>query len=176
MLSKIYRKSILTLTLALVYAFFVSTGWAFPASDFSLKSLDGQTISSSSLRGKVVVLAFGASWLPLSKSHVLGIQKLADQYSGHGVEVFWVSTDSASPKSKNFATDDQVRTFAERNGLRVKVLRDPDGVVSKTLGVDQLPAVVVIDKQGNAVDAPVGGIDSNNNFADRVSMLLSKAF
>ncbi|MDQ2856560.1 MAG: TlpA family protein disulfide reductase, partial [Acidobacteriota bacterium] len=32
--------------------------------EFSLRSIDGQTITSSSLRGEVVVLAFGASWLP----------------------------------------------------------------------------------------------------------------
>ena len=34
--------------------------------DFSLRSIDGQTVTSDSLRGEIVVLAFGASWLPLS--------------------------------------------------------------------------------------------------------------
>src|SRR5688572_24952107 len=38
--------------------------------DFSLRSIDGQTVSSESLRGEVVVLAFGASWLPLSKTQL----------------------------------------------------------------------------------------------------------
>lgn len=175
MLFRIYRKSILATALLFIYTSLVSIVWAVQANDFSLRSLDGQTISSSSLRGKVVVLAVGASWLPLSRSQALGIQKLSDDHSAQGVEVFWVSTDSVSPQSKNFATDEQVRAFAVRNRLRIKILRDPDGAVSKTLGVDQLPAVVVIDKQGNIVDAPIGGIDSNNNFIDRVSALLSKA-
>ena len=75
-------------------------GGAAPV-DFSLKSTDGQTITSESLRGEVVVLAFGASWLPLSKNQLQGIRKLADEYSDRGVVVYWVSTESEDPKSKN---------------------------------------------------------------------------
>src|SRR5881296_1126088 len=74
------------------------------AVDFSLRSTDGQTITSESLRGEVVVLAFGASWLPLSKAQLQGIRKLADEYSERGVVVYWVSTESEDPKSKNFAS------------------------------------------------------------------------
>jgi hypothetical protein len=42
--------------------------------EFSLRSVDGQTVSSASLRGEVVVLAFGASWLPLSKTQLQGVR------------------------------------------------------------------------------------------------------
>ena len=118
--------------------------------DFSLRSIDGQTITSDSLRGEVVVLAFGASWLPLSKTQLQGIRKLADEYSDRGVVVYWVSTESEDPKSKNFASDDQLRAFAQKYGLKVTVLRDPDGAISKKFGIDQLPSIVIIDKQGNA--------------------------
>src|SRR3954468_9204280 len=69
---------------------------------FSLKSIDGQTVTSDSLRGETVVLAFGASWLPLSKTQLQGIKKFADEYSGKGVVVYWVSTESEDPKSKNY--------------------------------------------------------------------------
>ena len=71
--------------------------------DFSLRSTDGQTVTSESLRGEVVVLAFGASWLPLSKTQLQGVRKLADEYSNRGVVVYWVSTESADPKSKSTA-------------------------------------------------------------------------
>ena len=53
------------------------------------------------------------------------------------------------PKSKNHASDEQLKAFAQKYGLKVTVLRDPDGAVSKKLGVDQLPAIVILDKQGN---------------------------
>jgi peroxiredoxin len=142
--------------------------------EFSLRSIDGQTITSESLRGEVVVLAFGASWLPLSKTQLQGVRKLADEYAGRGVVVYWVSTESEDPKSKNYATDEQVRAFAQKYGLKVTVLRDPNGVVGKKLGVDQLPSIVILDKQGNPVGPPIGGLDPNGNLATQLAPILDK--
>jgi peroxiredoxin len=141
---------------------------------FSLRSIDGQTISSDSLRGEVVVLAFGASWLPLSKTQLQGVRKLADEYSDRGVVVYWVSTESDDPKSKNYASDDQLKAFAQKYGLKVTVLRDPDGAVSKKLGVDQLPAIVIIDKEGNPVGEPIRGLDPSGNLAGQLASRLDK--
>ncbi len=142
--------------------------------EFSLRSVDGQTVTSNSLRGEVVVLAFGASWLPLSKTQLQGVRKLADEYSDRGVVVYWVSTESEDPKSKNFASDGQLRAFAQKYGLKVTVLRDPDGVVSKKFGVDQLPSTIIVDKQGNMVGAPIEGLDPNGNLAGQLASLLDK--
>lgn len=142
--------------------------------DFSLRSVDGQTVTSNSLRGEVVVLAFGASWLPLSKTQLQGVRKFADEYSNKGVVVYWVSTESDNSKSKNFASDDQLRAFAQKYGLKVTVLRDPDGVISKKLGVDQLPSIVILDKQGNVSGAPIGGLDPNGNLSTQLASRLDK--
>ena len=141
--------------------------------EFSLHTIDGQTITSDSLRGEVVVLAFGASWLPLSKTQLQGVRKLADQYSDRGVVVYWVSTESEDPKSKNFASNEQLRAFAQKYGLKVTVLRDPDGVTSKKFGIDQLPSIVILDKQGNASE-PIGGLDPNGNLASQLASRLDK--
>jgi peroxiredoxin len=144
------------------------------AAQFSLRSIDGQTVTSDSLRGEVVVLAFGASWLPLSKTQLQGVRKLADQYSDRGVVVYWVSTESEDSKSKNYASDDQLRSFSQRYGLKVTVLRDPDGGVSKKMGVDQLPSIVILDKQGNIVGNPIGGLDPGGNLAGQLADRLDK--
>lgn len=141
---------------------------------FSLRSIDGQTVTSESLRGEVVVLAFGASWLPLSKAQLQGIRKLADQYSDRGVVVYWVSAESEDPKSKNFASDEQLRAFAQKYGLKVTVLRDPEGQVSKKMGIDQLPSLIILDKQGNIVGEPVGGLDAAGNVVGQLSDRLQK--
>jgi peroxiredoxin len=170
------RKSLLALFAAallgasLVVAQDKGTG---PA-EFSLRSIDGQTVTSQSLRGEVVVLAFGASWLPLSKTQLQGIRKLADEYADRGVVVYWVSTESEDPKSKNYASDEQLRGFAQRYGLKVTVLRDPDGAVSKKFGIDQLPSIVILDKQGNPVGEPIGGLDPNGNLAGQLASRLDK--
>lgn len=141
--------------------------------NFSLRTTDGQTITSDSLRGEPVVLAFGASWLPLSKAQLQGVRKLADEYSDRGLVVYWVSTESEDPKSKNYASDDNLRAFAQKYGLKVTVLRDPDGATSKKFGVDQLPSFVIIDKHGVASE-PIGGLDPNGNLANQLSERLDK--
>jgi peroxiredoxin len=141
------------------------------APEFSLRAIDGETVTSSSLRGEVVVLAFGASWLPLTRNQMEAVKKLADQYAGRGVAVYWVSTESDSPKSKNYASDEQLRALAQK--YKATVLRDPDDAVSKRLGVDQLPMIVIIDKQGNVADK-IGGMDPNADLAKQLAERLNK--
>jgi peroxiredoxin len=142
--------------------------------DFSMRSIDAQTITAESLRGEVVVLAFGASWLPLSRAQLQGFRKLADEYSNRGVVVYFVSTESEDEKSKNFASDAQLRAFANKYGLKVTVLRDPDGTVSKSMGVDQLPSIIILDKQGNILGEPIRGLDPTGNLAGQLASRLDK--
>lgn len=165
------RKSLLALSLLVMLG--SSLVFAQNQVEFSLRTIDGQTITSDSLRGEVVVMAFGASWLPLSKTQLQGVRKLADEYSDRGVVVYWVSTESVDPKSKNFASDDQLRAFATKYGLKVTVLRDPDGATSKKFGVDQLPSFVIIDKHGSAGE-PIGGLDPNGNLASQLAERLDR--
>jgi peroxiredoxin len=139
-----------------------------------MRSLDGQTITSASLRGEVVVLAFGASWLPLSRAQLQGVRKFADEYADRGVVVYWVSTESENPKSKNYAPDEQLRGFARKYGLNVTVLRDPEGTVSKKLGADQLPSIVILDKQGQLLGEPIKGLDPEGNLAAQLAKQLDK--
>ncbi|HVG33567.1 MAG TPA: redoxin domain-containing protein [Pyrinomonadaceae bacterium] len=137
--------------------------------EFSLRAVDGQRVSSDEVRGQVVVLAFGASWLPITRKQVQGIRKLADTYSAHGVIVYWVSTDSEKPSSRNYASDDQLRAFARKYDLNLTILRDPEGKVSKQFGVDQIPAVVILDKQGEVYGEPINGLDPEGNLDDKLA-------
>jgi cytochrome c biogenesis protein CcmG/thiol:disulfide interchange protein DsbE len=140
--------------------------------DFSLRALDGPAVTSESLRGEVVVLGFGASWLPLTRTQMEGLKKLADQYAGRGLAVYWISTESESPKSKNYAADDQLRELGRK--YKLTVLRDPDGAVSKRLGVDQLPSIVILDKQGNVSGEPIGGMAPDANLSTQLAPRLDK--
>lgn len=157
--------------LAVVISFSLPARAHNQAAEFSLRSIDGEAVTSSSLRGEVVVLAFGASWLPLTRNQMEAVKKLADQYAGRGVAVYWVSTESESPKSKNYASDETLRELARK--YKATVLRDPDGAVSKKLGVDQLPSVVIIDKQGN-VAATIGGMDPTADLSKQLAERLNK--
>ncbi len=87
-----------------------------------------------------------------------------------------MSTDSESQKSKNFASDEQLRSFARKNGLKIGVLRDPDGMLFKRLRVDrnQLPALVIFDKGGQISGDPIGGLDPEGNLVQRLSARINK--
>lgn len=172
MLTNLRRVGVVVIFLFALTAFGSVPAWAQDrAPDFSFRAIDGPAVTSESLRGEVVVLAFGASWLPLTRNQMEAVKKLADQYAGRGVAVYWVSTESESPKSKNYASDEQLRVLARKHNAAV--LRDPDGVISKKLGVDQLPSVVIIDKQGN-VSSTMGGMDPNANLATQLAARLDK--
>jgi peroxiredoxin len=143
--------------------------------DFKLKTTDGGEITSEMLRGDVVVLAFGSSLLgPLSREQVHGVQELADQFGERNVRVYWVTTDSDKPQAKTYATDEQLRAFANKAGLKAAVLRDPDGSLFKKTGADQLPAVVILDRRG-AVSVPVvGGHDPKHTLVEALSDRLNR--
>jgi peroxiredoxin len=165
------------IAVALAFLFTLShAAQGFPAGvarraplDFRLRTTDGGEITSEMLRGDLVVLAFGASWLPLSKAQMQGVQELADEFGERQVRVYWVSTDSDSPKSKNYATDEQLRALARKNGLKVAVLRDPGGALLKQTGADQLPSVVILNRAGEISGTPVGGLDPNRKLIEVLS-------
>ena len=152
---------------------FGQKGASGPA-DFSLRSIDGQTVTAQSLRGKVVVLAFGASWLPLSRTQLQSARKLADQYSDRGVVVYWVSTEPDNSKTKNYASNDQLRAFAKKYGADIGVLRDPEMAAAKKLGAVELPSVVILDKQGNVSGEPIKGLDPDGNQMTQLASQLDK--
>ena len=125
-----------------------------------MTSLGGGNFDMQSQKGKVVILAVGATWLPLSVKQAEYANMLAKRYTGKNVVVYFVATDSNLPKSKNFASDDDIRKFMGTSKLTVPVLRDSDGAFTlKKYNIDQLPSFVVIDKQGNQAGDALGGID-----------------
>ena len=126
----------------------------------SLTTLDGSRVDVQAQRGKVVILALGASWLPLSAKQAEYTNILAKRYTGKNVAVYFIATDSASAKSKNFATNADLEKFVAGTKLTVPLLRDSDGLGTlKKFNVDQLPSFVILDKQGNVAGSAFGGID-----------------
>lgn len=177
---KQHRNSVFALGLSMVLglsnlAFTSNRNRANAQQSFSLRALDGRMVTADDLRGQVVVLAFGAAWLPISKKQAEGVRKLANEYAKRGVIVYFVATDSDSPGSKNYASDSQLEAFSKRNGLNVTILRDPNGQFSKQLGVDQIPAFVILDKQGNVLGSPIGGMDENGDVIGQLAPEIDKA-
>ena len=159
--------------LALVLGLLVSITMAAWAQS-PLPSLNGSAVDIQGQRGKVVILALGARWLPLSGTQAEYTNVLAKRYTGKDVVVYFVATDSTSTKSKNFASNEDLEKFVAGSKLTVPVLRDSDGAVTlKKFGVDQLPTFVILDKQGNAAGT-FGGIDPKFDITVPISKAVDK--
>jgi peroxiredoxin len=136
----------------------------------SLTSLDGSRVDVQNQKGKVVILAIGARWLPLSGKQAQSANALAKKYSGKNVVVYFILTDSTNPKSRNHATDAQLKEWATKNAVTMTVLRDPDGAATLgKFGVDQLPSFVVLDKSGNRSGEPFGGSSQDTDGTAAIS-------
>lgn len=145
------------------------------AAQTSLVGLDGSRVDVQGQRGKVVILALGASWLPLSGRQADFANTLAKKYAGRDVAVYFVSTDSTNAKSKNFASNDDIKKFATTNKLTVTILRDGDGAATlRKFSIDQIPSFVILDKNGNMVGQPYGGIDPKYDLTVPISQAVDK--
>jgi peroxiredoxin len=72
------------------------------APEFALKEVNGNYISLTSLRGKVVVLNFWATWCPPCKDEMPSLDMLYKRYKDRGVRVLAVTADSSESKIVNF--------------------------------------------------------------------------
>ncbi|MEO6052142.1 MAG: TlpA disulfide reductase family protein [Pyrinomonadaceae bacterium] len=153
---------ILTITLLFTFA---------ALAQVNLTSLHGARVNVEGQTGKVVVLAIGASWLPLSGKQAEFTNAIAKKYAGKNVVVYFVATDSANPKSKNYASIEAMRKFASTNKLNVPFLLDPDGATTlKKFKVDQVPTFVILDKSGNLAGEQFGGITTDAKYDVTVPM------
>src|SRR5262245_19077149 len=133
----------------------------------ALQSTDGSTVNLETLRGKIVVLSFGGTWVPLTARELPALQKLADRNAARGVQVYWVSINSDKQGARNYISNTDLQAFVQKNGLRAPVLRDPEQRLYKELGLDALPTVVILDRQGKVVRKHVGfGTDAGEAYGE----------
>jgi len=108
--------------------------------DFTLTDLDGQKVSLASFRGNsVVILDFWATWCPPCRMTMPVLQRLKDQLGSRGLVVLSID------QRENPAA---VRSYIQQNSFTMRILMDTDGGVSGAWGVNGLPTLLVIDKEG----------------------------
>ena len=121
------------------------------APDFSLERLDGSgELQLSSLRGKVVILNFWASWCTPCKEEAPFLEELWRDNRDRGLVV--VGLDA-----KDFRAD--ARRFVERFGLSFPTVFDGPGKLVGPYGVTGFPETFVIDRNGRVVAAFVGAVN-----------------
>ena len=110
------------------------------APDFRVTTLEGAPVTSDSLRGKVVLLNFWATWCPPCRVEMPGFQDVYDEHRGDGFVVLGVSTDRAGR--------DPVREFLQENGITYPVAMANGEIVNAYGGARVLPTSFLIDREG----------------------------
>lgn len=124
-----------------------------PDAGRSLPILSGSGSSTlASLRGKVVVLNFWASWCEPCQVEAPLLQKAQGTLERHSATVLGVTYLDASPDSLGFVS---------RYHLTYPNLRDNSGAFAHSYGTDQLPESFIIDRQGRIVAISRGEIASS---------------
>jgi len=108
------------------------------APDFTLADQHGVRQSLSSLRGKVVVIYFWATYCPTCAKLFPIVEKLNADYGRRGAVVLGMNAQLSQLADK----------YLRERGYRLRTLHDPYGKVSRSYRVPGLPVLTLIGKNG----------------------------
>jgi cytochrome c biogenesis protein CcmG, thiol:disulfide interchange protein DsbE len=136
-----------------------------PAAPFMLTAFDGTELSLKSLRGRVVVLNFWASWCyPACYEEAPALERGWRAYRDRGVLLIGVNIqDKVEPAKK----------FLDQFGHTFPNAPDPAGRVSVDYGVYGVPETFFIDRAGRVRFKHVGAV-TDALFKQHVETLLAE--
>ena len=106
---------------------------------FSLKSLGGNTVTLSDLRGKPTILFFWGSWCTACKEDMALLQKFADGKKDQ-ITIFTIAVDGEREK--------RVRGIIKDNKVTLPVLLVLKENVIKNYGINAIPVTYLISAEG----------------------------
>jgi thiol-disulfide isomerase/thioredoxin len=111
--------------------------------EIALPDPDGDTILLSSLKGKVVLLSFWASWDKKSKDYNPQLIEIYKRYHRSGFEIYQVSLDN------NRESWIQAVEYDELPWISVSDLSYPESLAAAIYNVTSLPMTYLINKKGD---------------------------
>ncbi len=135
-----------------------------PAPEISLPGPDGKIRSLSSLRGKVVLIDFWASWCRPCRMANPHVVELYHKYKDKGFDVFSVSLDRPGQKDAWIAAIKQDGLVWDNH---VSDLQFWNSAPARTYGVNAIPATFLVDRKGN-----IAAINPRANLEEEIKKLL----
>lgn len=133
------------------------------APNFSQEDINGEVLSLSQFKGKIVLLDFGAKWcIPCIKNHP-ELKRIYDKYNSKGFEIISISLDIDKISWKEYVKDEKLNwhhVFEGRYGSKKA------GSISKAYSIQPVPAYILIDKKGIIVDRYAGADNDNKGLTD----------
>ncbi|MBI5017002.1 MAG: TlpA family protein disulfide reductase [Deltaproteobacteria bacterium] len=116
------------------------------AQDFQLEDINGKPVTLSSYKGKVVLLAFWASWCPRCMEELAFLQGL---YTGHenDLVVLAINQETQNLSATHVA---KLRDEISNLGIQYPILLDKNLEVWKSYCINALPTSIIVDREGTA--------------------------
>ena len=134
--------------------------------EFSVKDLQGCTVSSTELRGKVVLIDFWATWCQPCKREMPGYQHLLDRYGSKGFAVIGFKFDTMAD------TEDPL-LFARKIGVGYPLVVASDDLKQKFGGIEGLPTTMLFDREG-ILRKKIVGFEYTSSIENDLTPLLSE--
>lgn len=145
----------------------------YTASDFSLRNLKGENISLASLKGKVVVLDFWATWCGPCKASFPAMQTAVNKYKDDA-NVAFLFIDTREDKEPQPMKEDAAK-FIKDNNYTFHVLLDEKNKVLTNYNVGGIPTKFVIDTKGNVKYTSVGYNGNADQLVEELSAMVENA-
>lgn len=109
------------------------------APNFSLKDLNGKTVTLSKMKGSVVVLDFWATWCGPCMGSLPHLDALYKEKKAAGLKVYAINLEESAG---------QVKSVVTSKGWTFPVLLDTDGKVAQNYKANAIPETIVVGKDG----------------------------
>jgi cytochrome c biogenesis protein CcmG, thiol:disulfide interchange protein DsbE len=112
-----------------------------PAPEYAAITIDGDSVSLASQRGRVVLLNVWATWCRPCRAEIPELRELQSEYHDRGFDVLGVSVDAGG-------SEEAVREFVTEFAMVYPIWLDPDERVSTTFRTAGVPETFLIDRNG----------------------------
>ncbi len=119
------------------------------APDFTLTDLEGNEVTLSEYRGKVVFINFWATWCPACRAEMPEMEAIYQEYKDKGVVVIGVDIQEAK---------EEVLQYVQQGGYSWTFLLDTSGAVAANYRVVAIPTSFFLDREGIIKAVNVGAM------------------